>query len=166
MKDKNYFAFFIGYNLLNDEFKNAPNPRGGNIFEFCQIIADDFINSDYYKAAEMPNYKTLELFIKENKIDILKKYEKHIGIKNLFFDDNKKVLEFGKRNDEPVALIEWKRGDTKEYVIAIDYIIKGKDISWGSGFYFNSYENARIEFNKVKNGQYMTFNTKSRDMER
>lgn len=155
-QEKLYFAFVIGYDFLNDEFKNSPSPECDLTYGFCNKIAEDFMNSDDYKYENQSGYELLEKYIKENKFEIMKKYEQFIGVENVYFQDNRKLLEAGNRGEQPVALLEWKKADRKEYVIAIDYSINDGKISWSRGYYYMSLNESKKDFNRVKNGEYLT----------
>lgn len=155
-QEKMYFAFVIGYDFLNDEFKNSPSPECDLTYGFCNKIAEDFMNSDDYKYENQSAYELLEKYIKENKFEIMKKYEQFIGVENVYFQDNRKLLETGNRGEQPVALLEWKKANRKEYVVAIDYSINDGKISWSRGYYYMTPDEAKKDFNRVKNGEYLT----------
>lgn len=155
-QEKAYYTFIIGYDFLQDEFKTSPRPECDLTYGFCQKIATDFMNSDSYKYDNRASYELLDQYIQDNKFQILKEYEKFIGAKNIYFEDNKKLLEIGKRGELPVALIEWGKRDNKEYVIAINYTIDETRICWGAGHYYDDVKKAKVDFEKVKNGEYLT----------
>lgn len=162
-KEKAYYTFVIGYDFLQDEFKNSPSPECDLTYGFCEKIATDFMNSDSYKYDNRASYELLDQYIQDNKFQILKEYEKFIGAKNIYFEDNKKLLETGKRREQPVALIEWKKGNQKEYVIAINYVIDENRIYWGAGHYYTNIKDAEIDFDKVKCGESLIHDNKDRE---
>lgn len=162
-KEKAYFTFVIGYDLLNDEFKNSPSPECDLTYGFCNKVAENFINSDYYKYENRSAYEMLEKYINDNKLSILKNYEKFIGVENIYFEDNKKMLEVGNRGEQSVALLEWGKNNRKEYVVAIDYTIDENRIYWSRGYYYMDKDKAKIDFNRVKNGEYLVNKNKERE---
>lgn len=165
-KEKLYFAFVIGYDFLNDEFKNSLSPECDLTYGFCNKIAEDFMNSDDYKYENLSGYELLEKYIKENKFEIMRKYEQFIGVKDVYFQDNRKLLETGNRGEQPIAFIEWKKANRKEYVIAIDYSINDGNISWSRGYYYMSFNEAKRDFNRVKNGEYLISKNKEHERSR
>lgn len=154
-KEKAYFTFVIGYDLLNDDFKSSPSPECDLTYGFCNKIAEDFIHSEQYQYNNCSSYEMLEKYINDNKFKILKDYERFIGAENVYFEDNKKLLEIGNRGEQPVALIEWGKGNRKEYVIAIDYTIDNDKLYWSRGYYYMDNNKAKMDFNRVKNGEYL-----------
>ena len=161
--DKNYFAFILGYDLLSYEFKESPNPECDLTFKFCNKIADDYLNSEYAKDTNHSSYEMLEKYVNDNRFNILKKYENFIGVENLYFKGNKKLFEVGMRNNEPVALLKWSKGINPEFVIAIDYTIDNDTIYWSRGYYYKNLGDAKIDFKRVKNGEYLCNIYKERD---
>ncbi len=157
-KEKAYFTFVLGYDLLNDDFKNLPNPECDLTYGFCEKIAENFINSDSYKYDNLSAYELLEKYVHDNKTSILKDYEKFIGVENIYFDENKTLLYKGNRGEQPIALIEWKKAGRKEYVVAIDYTIDEDRIYWSRGYYYYDLNAAEQDFNKVINGEYLVSN--------
>lgn len=155
-KELSYYTFVIGYDLLQEDFKTSPSPECDLTYGFCEKMAKNFVNSDSYKYDNRSSYELLEKYINENRFQILKDYEKFIGAENIYFEDNKKVLEVANRNDQPVALVEWIKGGRKEYVVAINYTIDGNKIYWSRGYYYTDNDKAKIDFNRVKNGEYLT----------
>lgn len=155
-KEISYYTFVIGYDLLQEDFKTSPYPECDLTYGFCEKVAKDFVNSDSYKYDNRSSYELLEKYINENRFQILKDYEKFIGAENIYFEDNKKILKVANRNDQPVALVEWVKGGRKEYVVAINYTIDGNKIYWSRGYYYTDNDKAKIDFNRVKNGEYLT----------
>ncbi len=160
-----YFTFILGYDLLKKEFKNSPIQDCDINYHFCTKIANNFINSDYYKNTNHSAYEMLEKYITENKIIILKDYENYIGKENIYFEDNKTILKTGMRGEQSVALIDWDN----VYVIAIDYNVDKNKINWNYGIYYNNdIEKAKNDFEKVLKGGNLanTFEKKKQDIER
>lgn len=164
-KEMSYYTFVIGYDFLQEEFKTSPSPECDLTYGFCEKIAKDFINSDSYKYDNCSSYELLAKYIRDNRFTILKEYEQFIGVKNIYFQDNKKLIETGNRNDQPVALVEWLKGNRKEYVIAINYTIDEDKIFWGAGHYYTDLLNAKKDFERVKNGESLVHESKSKERE-
>ncbi len=162
-EEHSYFAFVLGYDLLNEEFKNSPSPECDITYDFCIKIADNYLKSDYFKDTTHSGYEMFVKYVNENKFQILKDYEKFIGEKNLYFKDNKKVLETGLRGETPVALIEWKKGGRKEYVIAVNYTFDKDKVYWSRGYYYTDINKVKYDFDKVKNGEYLPIKDKEKD---
>lgn len=102
----------------------------------------------------------LESKLNVNVEDIMKYYKEQVK--------DKVILQKGFRKDQPVALIELNRKDNKEYVIAFYYDVKDKKIDWGYGYYYNNYEKAKKDFDKVLNKGDLsnTFENKIKNKER
>lgn len=164
-KEIAYYTFVIGYDLLQEEFKTSPSPECDLTYGFCEKLAKDFVNSDSYKYNNKSSYELLEKYINKNRFQILKDYENFIGSENIYFEDNKKVLETSYRNDQPVALIQWGKSEKKEYVIAINYAIDENRIYWGAGHYYNDIENAKTDFERVKKGESLIHKDKNKERE-
>lgn len=150
-----YYAFVLEYDFFYDEFKSSPRPECDLTYKFCYKIAQDYLKSDYFKDTSHSSYEMLEKYVHANKFKILKEYEKFIGAENIYFKGNKKVLEIGNRGEQPIALIEWIKGGRKEYVVAIGYIIDNDRISWSRGYYYMDSTEAKKDFNRAKNGEYL-----------
>ena len=154
-KDEAYFTFILGYDLLQDNFKNSPVKECDVNYNFCRKIAKRFILSDYYKNGNESAYEMLSKYVKENKLSILKEYERFIGEKDIYFAHNKTLLKTGYRGEQPIALIEQYNGYENEYVIGIDYAIDNDKIHWSRGFYYNNKKEALEDFFKVTKGKYL-----------
>lgn len=151
----NYYAFVLGYDLLSDEFKNSPNPECDLTYEFCYKIAKKYLDSDYFNNSSKSGYEMLEKYVNDNRFKILKEYENFIGIENLYFEDNKKLLEKNIACGREIALVEWGKYPNKEYIIAIDYNIDKNRIYWGQGHYYNDLDKAKEDFFNLKHNNYI-----------
>ena len=143
-----YIAFVLGYDLLNEMLTNSETKECDTNYDFCNYLANKFLETDYYKNERNSTYDNLREWIEDN-TDIIKS-------EHLFFtgQDNKVIIETGKRNDEPVALVEhcFKNG-TKEYIVAFHYKVNDEKVDWGYGYYYdNNIEKAKADFEKVKAG--------------
>lgn len=83
--------------------------------------------------------------------------------------ENKRILDKGYRNKQPVVLIECRNKDNVEYIIAFDYKAYKEKLEWGYGKYYNNdVKKARDDFHKVINGGDLvnTFENKRKSRER
>lgn len=74
MGDNDYFYYYVfcmGYDFMNEEFKNSPSPECDVVFDKCKTLVDKFINSDEYKNYMKSGYDSLEEWIKNNKDEIM-----------------------------------------------------------------------------------------------
>ena len=62
-----YYAFCIGYDFLNDYYKNSETPECDKVFEECKTLAKEFLESDEYLNYMNSAYDSLEEWIKNNK---------------------------------------------------------------------------------------------------
>ena len=149
--EKSYITFVLGYDLLNDMIKRYDILECDTNYEFCNNLAEQFLNSKEYSNFSHSSYEMLEQYINNNKMSILKDYENFIEQEGISFDDNKTLLIKGNRGDQPVALIKW----AEEYVIAIDYTIDESRIYWSRGYYYDDIKDAKEDFNRVIKGEYL-----------
>lgn len=143
-----YIAFVLGYDLLNEMLTNSKTKECDTNYDFCNYLAKKFIETDYYKDQWHSTYDKLQEWVEDNTDSIKSEH--------LFFtgQDDKVIIEAGKRNDEPVALVEhcFKDG-TKEYIVAFHYKVNDEKVDWGNGYYYdNNLEKAKADFEKVKAG--------------
>ena len=79
MTEKIYIAFVLGYDLLHDMFAKSSMPETDITFEFCNMIADEFIESAEYRDMRYSAYDMLQEWLKSNADYIIKKYNEFIG---------------------------------------------------------------------------------------
>lgn len=143
-----YIAFVLGYDLINETLTNSETPECDTNYDFCNYLAKKFMETDYYKNMRYSTYDSLRNWVEDN-ADIIKS-------EHLFFtkQDNKVFIEVGKRNNEPVALVEhYFKDGTKEYIVAFNYKVDDKKVDWGYGYYYsNDLDKAKEDFEKVKAG--------------
>ena len=143
-----YIAFVLGYDFLNEMLTNSEVKECDVNYDFCNYLANKFLETDYYKNERNSTYDDLREWIEDNTVIIKSEH--------LFFtdQDNKVIIETGKRNDEPVALVEhYFKDGTKEYIVAFHYKVDNKKVDWGYGYYYNdNIEKAKADFEKVKAG--------------
>ncbi len=174
--EKAYFTFVLGYDLLNDMLTKSSTPENDISYDFCNMIAEDFLRSEEYKNEKYSSYEMLESWVSDNKDFIRKEHSLFIGEsidkddKTRMLEDGMYVIDLGYRNKQPVALIEKTMQDnSKEYIIAFNYKINNKKIDWAYGYYYNdNISKAKQDFNKVLSGGNLadTFNKKKNDKER
>ena len=140
--EKAYFTFVLGYDLLNDMLSKSSTPENDISYDFCNMVAGEFLQSKEYRNEKYSAYEMLEKWVNENKDYIKSEYEKFTGVeiesKKTRELDNGIVLDVGYRRDEPIALVERKNGDSKEYVVAFIYKITDNKIDWAYGNYYGT----------------------------
>ena len=146
--ETSYIAFGLGYDLLNEMLTNSETRECDINYDFCNYLAKKFMATEYYKNDWQSTYDNLRDWIEDN--------TDNIKSEHLFFTnhDNKVIVETGKRNNEPVALIEhYFKDGTKEYIVAFNYTVDDKKVNWGYGYYYsNDLDKAKEDFEKVKAG--------------
>lgn len=154
IKDRNieseraYFTFILGYDLLNDMLSKSDTTECDINYDFCNLIANRFLQSEGYKNTKYSAYEMLQEWLSDNQEIIQSEYLCYSH------KDNKCILETGKRNSDKVALVEHQFKDgTKEYIVAFHYEVDDKSVNWGYGYYYgNDLKRAKKDFEKVKTG--------------
>lgn len=154
IKDRNieseraYFTFILGYDLLNDMLSKSDTTECDINYDFCNLIANRFLQSEGYKNTKYSAYEMLQEWLSDNQEIIQSEYLCYSH------KDNKCILETGKRNSDKVALVEHQFKDgTKEYIVAFHYEVDDKRVNWGYGYYYgNDLKRAKKDFEKVKTG--------------
>lgn len=143
-----YIAFCLGYDLLNNKLSESEKNECDNVYDFCNYLANKFIETDYYKNAWRSTYDSLQEWLEDNKEMIQSEYLCYSE------KDNKCILETGTRNSDKVALVEHQFKDgTKEYIVAFHYEVDDKKVNWGYGYYYgDDLKKAKEDFEKVKAG--------------
>lgn len=83
--EKAYFTFVLGYDLLNDMLSKSSTKENDVCYDFCNMLAGEFLKSENYKNEKNSSYEILEKWVNENKEYIKKQH-------NLFTEKNKKSL--------------------------------------------------------------------------
>ena len=99
-----YFSFVLGYDLLKDMIKKYDTLECDVNYDFCNKIAEQFLNSNEYKDNTHSAYEMLKKWLESNKEKIEDNYKEHIGFSDTF--DNLKIVDAGHRRDEKIALVE------------------------------------------------------------
>lgn len=173
--EKAYFTFVLGYDLLNDMLSKSSTPENDVSYDFCNMVAGEFIKSEEYKNEKFSAYEMLEKWVNDNKDFIKEQHCLFIGEtperdKTRMLDNGMYVMNLGYKNKQPVALIEKTMQDKSiEYIIAFNYKITDKKIEWAYGYYYNDdILKAKQDFSKVLSGGNLadTFNKNKKDKER
>lgn len=107
MDEMYYYAFCIGYDFMNNYFKNCKVPECDVVFEECKKLSKRFMDSKEYKDLNHSGYEQLEKWLDNNKEKIKEEYIKcetngdlpygeeihhngYICLVNDYNDDNKK----------------------------------------------------------------------------
>ncbi len=155
----NYIAFVLGYDLLNEMLTNSETKECDTNYDFCNYLANKFLETDYYKNERNSTYDNLREWI-EDKTDIIKS-------EHLFFtdQDNKVIIETGKRNNDSIALIEENKNNKKQYIVALGYKVTNSNIQLEYSFlYGDNLKNAKNDFERAKNGDDLLYNNKETKM--
>lgn len=146
--EKAYFTFILGYDLLNDMLSKSDTTECDINYDFCNLIANRFLQSEGYKNTKYSAYEMLQEWLSDNQEIIQSEYLCYSH------KDNKCILETGKRNSDKVALVEHQFKDgKKEYIVAFHYEVDDKRVNWGYGYYYgNDLKRAKKDFEKVKIG--------------
>jgi hypothetical protein len=157
--EKAYFTFVLGYDLLNDMLSKSSTPENDVSYDFCDMIADEFLKSEEYKNEKHSAYEMLEKWVNDNKKIIKEQHSLFIGEtlerdKTRMLDNSMYIMDLGYRNKQPIALIERTMQDKSlEYIIAFNYKITDRKIDWAYGYYYNDdILKAKQDFNKVIQG--------------
>ncbi len=163
-REKAYFTFVLGYDLLQDMFKNSTVQECDTIYDFCNYESGKFLESNEYYNLKFSSYQMLTEWVEKNKEMIFSDYKVKTHGELEFYNGNIKILNKGFRKDQPVALLEKTINDnTKEYLVAFYYEITDDKISWGYAYYYdNNKSKAELDYKKAINGNNLahTFDNK------
>lgn len=172
--EKAYFTFVLGYDLLNDMLSKSSTPENDVSYDFCSMVAGEFLQSEEYKNEKYSAYEMLEKWVNDNKDYIKTQHSLCIGErperdKTRMLGNGMYVMDVGYRNKQPVALVEKNTDYGVEYIIAFNYKIDDNRIDWAYGNYYgNDLSKAKQDFNKVLSGGNLadTFAKNKKDKER
>lgn len=172
--EKEYFTFVLGYDLLNDMLSKSSTPENDVSYDFCSMVAGEFLQSEEYKNEKYSAYEMLEKWVNDNKDYIKTQHSLFIGErperdKTRMLGNGMYVMDVGYRNKQPVALVEKNTDYGVEYIIAFNYRIDDNKIDWAYGNYYNDdLSKAKQDFKKVLSGGNLadTFNKNKKDKER
>lgn len=152
--EKAYFAFVLGYDLLQDMFKNSTVQECDLVYDFCNYEAGKFLESNEYLNPKYSGYEMLTEWVEKNKEAILADYKEMLNGEPELFNGTMRIIDKGFRRDQPVALVEKTLTDnSKEYIIAFYYQTDGDKLSWGYGYYYDTnIDKAKQDYKKVISG--------------
>ena len=155
--EKAYFTFVLGYDLLNDMLKKSSTPENDISYDFCNMIAEEFLKSEEYKNEKYSSYEILESWVNDNKNFIKNQHDLFVGKsssnKTRKLGNGMYVIDVGYRKEQPVALVKKDTDYGLEYIVAFNYKIDNDRINWAYGSYYgNDFTKAKQDFDKVLNG--------------
>lgn len=152
--EKAYFTFVLGYDLLQDMFKNSTVRECDSIYDFCNYEAAKFLESNEYQNLKYSGYEMLVEWVESNKETILNDYKEMTGGEREVYNGNMIILDKGFRKDQPVALVEKSLSNNeKEYIVAMFYKVDDDKLSWGYAYYYDSNkEKAENDYKNVISG--------------
>lgn len=153
--ESHYFAFVLGYDLLNDMIKKFDTLECDTNYDFCNHIAEQFLQTEEYKNPRHSSYDMLCSWVNDNKEKIEVEYKEFIGYEEKVYNDGKfKIIDKGFRNDQPIALVERTFSDSsKEYIVVFYYKIDNDKLDWGYGYYYDdNLSKAKQDYQKVISG--------------
>ncbi len=152
--EKAYFTFVLGYDLLQDMFKNSTVQECDSIYDFCNYEAGRFLESNEYLNPKYSGYEMLVEWVEKNRETIIADYKEMTGGEPKVYNGNMVILDKGFRKDQPIALIEKALNDKeKEYIVAMYYKVNDDKLSWGYAYYYdNDKQKAEEDYKKVING--------------
>ena len=162
--EKAYFAFVLGYDFLQDMFKNSTVQECDSVYDFCNYEAGKFLESSEYYNTKYSSYEMLTEWVNDNKKKILAEYREMTGGELKLYNGNMLIIDKGFRKDEPIALVEKNvpSMNRKEYIVAFNYTIdkENNNLSWGYGRYYYDKSSGQEAYEKVINGGNLAFHNR------
>ena len=155
--EKAYFTFVLGYDLLNDMLKKSSTSENDISYDFCNMVAEEFLKSEEYKNEKYSSYEMLEGWVNDNKSFIKNQHDLFVGEsssnKTRKLGNGMYVIDVGYRKEQPVALVKKDTDYGLEYIVAFNYKIDNDRINWAYGSYYgDDFTKAKQDFDKVLNG--------------
>ena len=155
--EKAYFTFVLGYDLLNDMLKKSSTPENDISYDFCNMVAEEFLKSEEYKNVKYSSYEMLESWVNDNKNFIKNQHDLFVGEsssnKTRKLGNGMYVIDVGYRKEQPIALVKKDTDYGLEYIVAFNYKIDNDRINWAYGSYYgDDFTKAKQDFDKVLNG--------------
>lgn len=155
--EKAYFTFVLGYDLLNDMLKKSSTSENDISYDFCNMVAEEFLKSEEYKNEKYSSYEMLESWVNDNKSFIKNQHDLFVGEsssnKTRKLGNGMYVIDVGYRKEQPVALVKKDTDYGLEYIVAFNYKIDNDRINWAYGSYYgDDFTKAKQDFDKVLNG--------------
>lgn len=72
-----YIAFVLGYDLLNDMLSKSSTPENDICYDFCNMIAGEFLQSEEYKNEKYSTYDMLEKWLDERMEEIENRFQEY-----------------------------------------------------------------------------------------
>lgn len=159
--EKAYFTFVLGYDLLNDMLKKSSTPENDISYDFCNMVAEEFLKSEEYKNVKYSSYEMLESWVNDNKNFIKNQHDLFVGEsssnKTRKLGNGMYVIDVGYRKEQPVALVKKDTDYGLEYIVAFNYKIDNDRINWAYGSYYgDDFTKAKQDFDKVLNGENLS----------
>lgn len=152
--ERAYFTFALGYDVLQDMFRNSTAPECDLVYDFCDYEAGRFLESKEYSNPKYSGYEMLIEWVDKNKEQILKDFKEMTGGEIEIYNGNMRIIEKGFRNKEPIALVEKTIGNEKEYIVAFFYTTNQDKLNWAYGYYYSDDKTkARNDFQRVISGE-------------
>ena len=155
--EKAYFTFVLGYDLLNDMLKKSSTAENDISYDFCNMVAEEFLKSEEYKNLKYSSYEMLESWVNDNKNFIKNQHDLFVGEsssnKTRKLGNGMYLIDVGYRKEQPVALVKKETDYGLEYIVAFNYKIDNDRINWAYGSYYgDDFTKAKQDFDKVLNG--------------
>lgn len=159
--EKAYFTFVLGYDLLNDMLKKSSTPENDISYDFCNMVAEEFLKSEEYKNLKYSSYEMLESWVNDNKNFIKNQHDLFVGEsssnKTRKLGNGMYLIDVGYRKEQPVALVKKETDYGLEYIVAFNYKIDNDRINWAYGSYYgDDFTKAKQDFDKVLNGENLS----------
>ena len=159
--EKAYFTFVLGYDLLNDMLKKSSTPENDISYDFCNMVAEEFLKSKEYKNVKYSSYEMLESWVNDNKNFIKNQHDLFVGEsssnKTRKLGNGMYLIDVGYRKEQPVALVKKETDYGLEYIVAFNYKIDNDRINWAYGSYYgDDFTKAKQDFDKVLNGENLS----------
>lgn len=166
--EKAYFTFVLGYDLLNDMLKKSSTPENDISYDFCNMVAEEFLKSEEYKNVKYSSYEMLESWVNDNKNFIKNQHDLFVGEsssnKTRKLGNGMYLIDVGYRKEQPVALVKKETDYGLEYIVAFNYKIDNDRINWAYGSYYgDDFTKAKQDFDKVLNGGNLSKNFERND---
>lgn len=74
MDDKDYFYYYVfclGYDFMNEDFRNSNSPECDVVYDKCKGIINKFMDSEEYQNYMKSGYDSLDEWLKNNKDEII-----------------------------------------------------------------------------------------------
>ena len=137
--------------------KKSSTPENDISYDFCNMVAEEFLKSEEYKNVKYSSYEMLESWVNDNKNFIKNQHDLFVGEspsnKTRKLGNGMYLIDVGYRKEQPVALVKKETDYGLEYIVAFNYKIDNDRINWAYGSYYgDDFTKAKQDFDKVLNG--------------